>query len=136
MQKMKPKHTTALRKVAVVLDVLAAIYVTAFIFWMFELAGDAFSQKLLRFFVVATPMTVGAYSIGIVAAVHCKAFKNVIGIVAVCIVYVLMIFGSLGALMGMDGWSDVIVFFLPHIIIIGYIIFTLLQKIKTSVNSN
>lgn len=136
MQKMKPKHTTVLRKIAIILDILAAIYVIAFIFWVFELPNEPFSHKLLGFFVVANPMTVGAYSIGIVAALNCKNFNNVIGIVTVCTIYVLMILASLGAIMGMDGWFDVIVFFLPHIIIIGYIVITLIKKLKLKENSS
>ena len=75
MQKMNSKHITVLHKIAIVLDVLAAIYAIAFICWTFELTGEFFSQKLTRFFVIANPMTIGAYSIGITAAVNCKAFK-------------------------------------------------------------
>lgn len=136
MKKMNSKHITVLCKIAIVLDVLATIYAIACICWTFELTGEFFSQKLTRFFVIANPMTIGAYSIGIVAAVNCKAFNNVISIVAVCTVYVLMILASLVAIMGMDGWTDVILFLLPHIIIIGYIVIILIKKLKPKKNSS
>ncbi len=77
MEKMNnPKYITALRKIAVVLDILATVYVIAFVCWTFQLSGEVFTQKLTKFFVVVNPMTIGAYSVGIVAAVHCKAFNS------------------------------------------------------------
>lgn len=126
MQKIAEKRI--IRIISALIDAIVLLYFASYMYWIFAVL-DMDNHLLSKLFVKVNPMTIGTYCIGISMILHLIAFKNPIGRCVICIPYILSVIVSLIAVMGMTGWSDLIMY-APHIVIISVAITIIVKQIK------
>ena len=126
MQKIAEKRI--IRIISALIDAIVLLYFASYMYWIFAVL-DTDNHLLSKLFVKVNPMTIGTYYMGISMILHLIAFKNPIGRCVICIPYILSVIVSLIAVMGMTGWSDLIMY-APHIVIISVAITIIVKQIK------
>ena len=126
MQKIAEKRI--IRIISALIDAIVLLYFASYMYWIFAVL-DMDNHLLSKLFVKVNPMTIGTYYMGISMILHLIAFKNPIGRCVICIPYILSVIVSLIAVMGMTGWSDLIMY-APHIVIISVAITIIVKQIK------
>ena len=116
MQKNNKIYKT-IRIISILLDVMALLYFSSYMYWTFAVP-DMDNHPLSTLFLNINPFTAGTYCQGIVMIIHLIAFRNPIGRCVFCIPYIISVIVSFIVVMGMTGWSDLIIY-LPHIVIIS-----------------
>lgn len=111
------QNVNRMKAICIVVDVLGLIYGGLYYFWMVFSVGTTGYHGLDHFFTTINPMTYGTYFLGIVLLFHCYVFKNIWGRLVFWILYLFSAIVSLIAIMGMDIWSDFLIY-APHLIII------------------
>lgn len=121
-------YMRVIRIISALLDVIALMYFALYMYWILAVL-DMDNHPLSVLFIKINPMTIGTYFIGISMILHLLAFRNSVGRCIICIPYILSVIVSLIAVMGMTGWSDLIMY-APHIVIISVAITIIVKQIK------
>lgn len=127
MQKIA-EHMGIIRIISALLDAITLMYFASYMYWIFAVL-DMDNHPLSVLFIKVNPMTIGTYCMGISMILHLVAFRNPIGRCVICIPYLFSVIVSLIAVMGMTGWSD-LVMYTPHIVIISVAITIMVKQIK------
>ena len=116
--------------VSAVLDIFSILYFVLYICWIFVMPNN---NQLDQLFTHINPMTIGTYFMGISVIVHLIAFKNIIGRFIICVPYISSVIFSFIAIMGVTGWSDLMMY-IPHVAIICVAIIAIVKQKKTRYN--
>ncbi len=134
MQKIKItpfKENTYIKVICIITDVLAILYGGTYFYWMARRNSMVYENELTNFFAFFNPMTYGSYFLGITLLFHCYVLKNNFGKVIIGLLYVGSAIASLIAVMGMTGWTDLLMY-VPHLFIIIAVSWVLYEKKDTS----
>lgn len=106
-----------LKVLTVFLLIAVSIYYILFFIWAFD-TSVAYQEPFKKFYAIVNPFTFGAYALGLAALLYYLLFKNRIMKGIIGTVYILIIFFTGIAFMGMTRGIDVLIY-APHLFFIA-----------------
>lgn len=135
MQKTITQHTPSSMIWKAVSGVLICASVVYYVvLYMQTIQIGSGSSPLPGLYTVLNPFTTGAYLLGIAVLLCCTFFSSRFLKVVLCLFYGLVIFVSLAALMGADSMLDLLIY-VPHLFIIGAIVYTFVKTTKKNASA-
>lgn len=106
----------------------AVMYFIGFYMWAMDIF-EGQTQELKMLYTKVNPFTFGTYFLGISVLLFCAFYKNKVLKAILCTFYIIVIFFSLVAIMGMNSATDLLIY-APHLLIIGGIVYTFWKSWK------